>query len=240
MTLAELRAALVAPFTLSKSRPEIADGLERLLEEWMAAPIDGEVWVDGSFVTSKIDPGDVDIILRVTSDFRDNANPAQVAALDLIATDLKASHRCDAYLKQRSTTDFARDCLGGFAVGVVVDGDVSATRRKRPRNRRANAAAPAGDECSASFEIRRFRAAGVASCTGSGGRANEEAITGQTASGYRLDSWRGSVVETPSRAARSSALRATKSGDVTIAGRRGRSNGTSTFAAMRPGRGIIT
>lgn len=72
-------------------------GLHEVIRKLSAGGIVGEVWADGSFVTEKIDPGDVDILVRVSSDQYDN-DPAKRAIIDWAShEDLKDSHSCDAY-----------------------------------------------------------------------------------------------------------------------------------------------
>lgn len=57
----------------------------------------GELWVDGSFVTQKIDPGDVDILVHVSSGiYEGNAGKRQ--AVDWATSpNLKKTHSCDAF-----------------------------------------------------------------------------------------------------------------------------------------------
>jgi hypothetical protein len=58
----EVRASLVAAFPTSTSRPGLVDWWEQhrlaLLE---LVPV-SEQWIGGSFVTNKVDPGDVDVV----------------------------------------------------------------------------------------------------------------------------------------------------------------------------------
>ena len=57
--------------------------------------IKGEIWVDGSLLTEKIDPGDADVVLRLEGEFVDNASDEQRAALDAFVDD--DSPLVDAY-----------------------------------------------------------------------------------------------------------------------------------------------
>ena len=59
--------------------------------------IDGEVWIDGSFVTAKIDPDDADLAIRLRGPEFDAATDEVADALDWATSDLKASHRIDGY-----------------------------------------------------------------------------------------------------------------------------------------------
>jgi hypothetical protein len=72
-------------------------GLESVLIELSKVGFPGQVWVDGSFVTQKIDPDDVDILIHVDSAVYD-ANVACKTAVDWASDeDRYASHSCDAY-----------------------------------------------------------------------------------------------------------------------------------------------
>ena len=85
-------------FPLSKTRSDIMAGLSDVVQQLRDKAIQGEVWVDGSFVTEKIDPEDVDVVLRVWSDFVENCTSAQQQVLDWVVGNLKDSHHCDSYL----------------------------------------------------------------------------------------------------------------------------------------------
>lgn len=99
-TLAELRALCVDPFKDrgSTTREEIMAGLEILVKRLISCGVVGEIWVDGSFVTDKIEPEDVDILLMVKGEFFDKANQEQLEAMKWVQANLKASHRCDSHL----------------------------------------------------------------------------------------------------------------------------------------------
>jgi hypothetical protein len=74
------------------------DGLEAVVAKLTAERIEGEVWIDGSFLTEKIDPDDSDIVVAVTGVFLSAATPAQKTLMNWIESNLKGSHRCDSYL----------------------------------------------------------------------------------------------------------------------------------------------
>jgi uncharacterized protein DUF6932 len=98
-SMAELRAMCVDAFPLSKKRPSIMAGLERFVDVLRGDGIVGDLWVDGSFTTEKIDPCDVDVVLRVDSLVYDNATVKQRQTIDMIAVeDLKKDFSCDAYV----------------------------------------------------------------------------------------------------------------------------------------------
>jgi hypothetical protein len=97
MTVAEVRDLCVTPFTSSLTRRGIFDGLIDLVRQISEAGVDGEIWLDGSFLTNKIDPIDVDCLLRVGSDDYDN-DAAKRAVIDWAShEDRLDSHSCDSY-----------------------------------------------------------------------------------------------------------------------------------------------
>jgi len=59
----------------------------------------GDLWIDGSFVTSKFNPRDVDIVLCVSSNLYDNCSAGQRATFDWIESEtLHTDYRCDGYI----------------------------------------------------------------------------------------------------------------------------------------------
>jgi hypothetical protein len=98
MTLPELRARCVAEFPRSTSRGIIMASLEAVIRRLVDTKVEGELWIDGSFLTEKIDPGDVDLLLRIKAEFFDNATPEQEQTLEWLEKGLKNSFRCDSYI----------------------------------------------------------------------------------------------------------------------------------------------
>lgn len=84
-TLKELHALCVAPFNgRSSTRTLIMQGLETVVTELLAAKIEAKIWVDGSFVSQKIDPLDVDILVELQGGFYDVTTPEQRMLLDAL------------------------------------------------------------------------------------------------------------------------------------------------------------
>jgi hypothetical protein len=67
------------------------------MEELNSKKIEGEMWVNGSFLTQKTNPNDVDLVLRLQADFYDNASVDKKEAVQWLSDDLKISHGCDSY-----------------------------------------------------------------------------------------------------------------------------------------------
>ena len=94
MTLGGLRQLCVTPFSLSKTRPAIMAGLEQLTEDVAGYGIAADLWIDGSFVTEKLDPEDADVVFCVRAELYDNGTPSQRQILDALNdADLKPGYQ---------------------------------------------------------------------------------------------------------------------------------------------------
>jgi hypothetical protein len=82
LTTNEIRERCVDAFPLSLVRKDLVDALESVVEDMRAAGIIGEIWLDGSFVTEKIDPDDIDFILVVEAEVAEAATGDERAILD--------------------------------------------------------------------------------------------------------------------------------------------------------------
>jgi hypothetical protein len=98
-TVAELRAHCVDQprFNGSTTRDGIMTRLENAIGRLVDASIVGEAWADGSFLTEKPNPEDVDLSLRVDGDFYDNASREQRAVMHWL-TEIWDCEKIDGYL----------------------------------------------------------------------------------------------------------------------------------------------
>jgi hypothetical protein len=74
------------------------NGIEDIAHRLSNERVIGDLWVDGSFMTTKVDPVDADLVLRIQASFFDAATPQQRTVIDWARTNLKGSHRCDSYM----------------------------------------------------------------------------------------------------------------------------------------------
>jgi len=88
--------------------------LEEVVNRLSNDGIQGELWLNGSFLTEKIDPQDLDCVLRLSSDFVDNSSPAQKATLDWFSSNLRNSHLCDTYVFVEFPISDGRFATGEF------------------------------------------------------------------------------------------------------------------------------
>ena len=67
-TLDEVQTQCVDAFANSQSRPQLLAGLRTLVQILSTDGLRGDLWIDGSFVTRKLNPADVDVVLHVSDD----------------------------------------------------------------------------------------------------------------------------------------------------------------------------
>jgi hypothetical protein len=98
MAVAEVQANCVAAFPLSATRKPIMEGLENVLKRLNQAKLVGNLWVDGSFLTQKIDPEDVDLLLCLKGETFEPPTDLQRETEEWYSSrDRKETHHCDTY-----------------------------------------------------------------------------------------------------------------------------------------------
>jgi hypothetical protein len=102
MSLSEVRLLCVngrPEFTLSTTRADLMAGLETVVSRLVAARIVGDLWIDGSFVTHKINPKDTDVVLHVDGlSMYECGTHEQRFVIDWIIGNLKNTElHCDSY-----------------------------------------------------------------------------------------------------------------------------------------------
>lgn len=97
LPIRELKRVCVVGFPLSKTRRKIFRNLIAVVQRLRASGVIGAVWIDGSFMTQKIDPEDVDVVLRLEAITYNNGSQAIKDAVNWFAGNLKAAHGCDSY-----------------------------------------------------------------------------------------------------------------------------------------------
>lgn len=99
--LDEVRALCVEAesFAGSPNRAHLFRTLAERISELRSVRVIGALWINGSFLTAKLDPRDVDVCLRIQHTAYDNGSPAQIAAIDtLLSDETFARDRIDGYL----------------------------------------------------------------------------------------------------------------------------------------------
>lgn len=97
MSLAELQAITVAAFPSSIARPVLFGNFTTLLNEIEAVSLPCGVWVDGSFVTEKVDPEDIDVFVCMSAALASVTSPAQAALIARVNDDDGFIERVDSF-----------------------------------------------------------------------------------------------------------------------------------------------
>jgi hypothetical protein len=98
MDLAGLRRLTVDRFPYSFTRHSIMTSFESIVARINQSGIAGQIWIDGSFLTEKPEPEDVDMVLAIdVATFRSLDAAQQRFFLGFQAASLFASHKCDNY-----------------------------------------------------------------------------------------------------------------------------------------------
>jgi hypothetical protein len=100
MRIDEVEATFVSGFPHSSTRPAIMGGYFRHYEQLKALVGSFEQLVDGSFVSNKNDPGDIDLVCFVDAEKLDSLRPEeQLKFKELVSgKETRAKYHCDAYL----------------------------------------------------------------------------------------------------------------------------------------------
>jgi len=97
MSLDDIETSCVAAFPLSETRAKIMAGLRTIADRLVQLEIQGELWIDGSFLTEKINADDCDLVLRTRGEFYDAATEEQQAAIDWVLANLKEELDCHSF-----------------------------------------------------------------------------------------------------------------------------------------------
>lgn len=63
VSTADLNNHFLSAFAQSSTRRGLIDGLQLFIGELRQIPVTFEMWLDGSFVTEKLDPNDIDLVV---------------------------------------------------------------------------------------------------------------------------------------------------------------------------------
>ena len=97
-TMPEIEQTLVRPFVASRTRASIFNGLQFYLRDCQQLGIGGRVWIDGSFVTGKTDPADIDLFILASFDALNRLSlEEQTEALNLIHGSAATKTRYDVH-----------------------------------------------------------------------------------------------------------------------------------------------
>ena len=100
MTLSDLRSVFVDPFEKIERRTELLGRFEAFVSRLNDVPINMEVWIDGSFATTKDYPGDIDLVVVCDKDEVNRLPQDKQKILEELFKDQKTTklrYECDAY-----------------------------------------------------------------------------------------------------------------------------------------------
>jgi hypothetical protein len=86
MSVDDLKAMVVDGFPLSTRRDFLWTNFLQIVEQLKSVGIPCKVWIDGSFLTKKIDPDDIDFVVDVPAHITDAPTAAQKILLDKLAS----------------------------------------------------------------------------------------------------------------------------------------------------------
>lgn len=98
LSMADVERMCVDHFPLSVGRRALMNGLTTFVQRLIDSAVTGEIWVDGSFATEKIEPKDVDVLLRCQGALYNNGTADQRAAINWVIDNQKPTLRCDSYV----------------------------------------------------------------------------------------------------------------------------------------------
>ena len=98
MTLPELRKLCVEGFPLSVRRDPLMRSVEALSTAVSTALIRSEIWVNGSFLTQKMDPQDVDLVVVVPSSLWPGTGQQRHICVRIARKDFTVPLPCDSYI----------------------------------------------------------------------------------------------------------------------------------------------
>jgi hypothetical protein len=97
-TLDEIESRCVLAFPSSITRQRIMDGLRQVVGALNQSGYHLEIWVNGSFLTEKLNPKDSDVAVRFDGVEFDTSPPAlQQQFATFIRTDFQDSHQCHLF-----------------------------------------------------------------------------------------------------------------------------------------------
>ena len=129
-TLDSLGAEFLEPFPVSVTRALLLQELSRVVTDLAAKGVRGYVWLDGSFITAKVDPNDIDFLLVMESDLYDAASEDQRGVVDALMAE---SPICDTNVMflfppevtdNQNQIDYWTRRFGRSASGTVLKGIV--------------------------------------------------------------------------------------------------------------------
>jgi hypothetical protein len=97
MSLWDIKRLCVDDFASSSHRKKLFLQLEEFVQRFLREDIPCEVWVDGSYMTKKPEPEDIDVAVKIDCDVADRLNASQRLLVDQANMEDYISH-IDSYV----------------------------------------------------------------------------------------------------------------------------------------------
>lgn len=98
LSLSEIRSKCADAFPLSTTRRQIVSGLSEIVSRLEASGVAGDLWIDGSFATKKINPSDADVVLVCSEKEFESGSPEHREAVHFLISNLKKELLCETYV----------------------------------------------------------------------------------------------------------------------------------------------
>nr|WP_165784097.1 hypothetical protein [Leptospira levettii] len=87
----------VESFPTSTTRMEIFKGFQNYSKILSNAKLAGEIWANGSFLTEKEDPTDIDVVFRTSGEYYDSVSQVERDKIDQVLRNYSTDLKCDSY-----------------------------------------------------------------------------------------------------------------------------------------------
>lgn len=113
----ELDKYFLEPFSEKEQRTYLINRLQEFLNEFRVLGIEAEVWIDGSFTTSKPEPVDIDIALLLNQSDVDSLDEKKAMLFDRLVIQkphVLARYSCDVYLVDKNNKEEIEEWIRTF------------------------------------------------------------------------------------------------------------------------------
>lgn len=97
LSLKQLEVICVSNFPNSETRLTIFNNIKGLFSKIEEQQLSLEIWLNGSFLTKKLNPNDCDLVARIPLEVYEGCNNTQLDLLNKINSNLKSELLCDSY-----------------------------------------------------------------------------------------------------------------------------------------------
>lgn len=130
MTFAQLEALAVTPFQQSVQRPSLIAKFKAWTDALRSLNVEAPLWIDGSFLTEKPEPDDIDLVMRCPRVGAQQVGPPNQQQQTAIAVLLdrayaRATYSLDLYILSPCFDLHAREAYWRALLGTCHDGQTA-------------------------------------------------------------------------------------------------------------------